>query len=306
MEMKEIIGFIGLGEMGKWMALNIARKGFPLLVHDNRNKAAMRELVSNGAESTDHLSELGRRCSWVFLSLPDSTVVDAVVFGSGGLSSELRKKDIIIDCGTTDPFFTKEASVTLRKKGISFIDAPVSGMQSRAKDATLTIMVGGDRKAYLKVHRVLRAMGKQIVYLGKSGSGQLTKMANNVLFNISCAAMAEILPMTSKLGLDPKKVRSVVTEGTGQSFGFDFFSPLVFDRNFIPGYPMERAYKDMLMAIKVSSEHRIPMPLTFAAMQTYQMALSEGYGTENKGAMVKVWERVLGVEVGGKVSRRNS
>ena len=135
------------------------------------------------------------------------------------------------------------------------------------------------------------------MYLGASGNGQLAKMTNNVLYDISCAAMAEILPMATKMGLDPEKICSVVRAGTGQSYGFDVFSCLVLDRNFKLGYPMKSAYKDMVNAIELASKHKIPLPMTSAAMNTYQMALCQGLGEENKGAMVKVWEKALKVKV---------
>ena len=161
-------------------------------------------------------------------------------------------------------------------------------------------MVGGDEGACAAVRRLLEAMAETIVYMGASGNGQLMKMTNNVLFNISCAAMAEILPLAARMGLDPEKVCSVVRTGTGQSYGFDFFAPLVLDRNFMPGYPMESAYKDMSTVMEISSTYKLPIPVTAAAVHTYQMALAEGLGGENKGAMTKVWEKIMGVKVTSK------
>jgi 3-hydroxyisobutyrate dehydrogenase-like beta-hydroxyacid dehydrogenase len=290
------IGFIGLGQMGKWMALNLIRKDFSLLVYDLR-KEAMDNLGKQGARTAENLFEIPKQCSCIILSLPDTSVVESVLFAKDGLKPGLKKGDIIIDCGTTHPLFTRQTSALLKKEGIIFIDAPVSGMESRAKEGTLTIMVGGEEEMYLKIHPFLEAMAKTIVYMGASGNGQLAKMTNNVLFNISCAAMAEILPMATKMGLDPEKICSVVRTGTGQSCGFDFFSPLILDDNFTPGYPMKSAYKDMATVMEISNEYQIPLPVTAATMQTYQMALAQGLGGENKGAMTKVWEKTLGVKV---------
>ena len=294
--METDVGFIGLGQMGKWMALNLIHKGFPLLVYDLR-KEAMEDLVKHGARAAENLSEIANQCTCIILSLPDTSVVESVLFGKGGLKPELKAGHTIIDCGTTHPLFTRQTSALLKKEGIVFIDAPVSGMESRAKEGTLTIMVGGEEDTYLKIHPLLEAMAKTIVYMGASGNGQLAKMTNNVLFNISCAAMAEILPMATKMGLDPEKICSVVRTGTGQSYGFDFFSPLVLDDNFTPGYPMKSAYKDMATVMEISNEYQIPLPVTSATMQTYQIALAQGLGGENKGAMIKVWEKALGVKV---------
>ena len=297
--MESYVGFIGLGEMGRWMALNALSKGFPLMVHDLKNERT-RELVKQGAKAAHGLSEIASRCHWIVLSLPDASVVESVIFGSDGLKTNLKGGDIIMDCGTTSPLFTRQTSAVLKEDGVTFLDAPVSGMEARAKEGTLTIMVGGDEDAYLKICPLLKAMGKNVLYMGASGNGQLAKMTNNVLFNISCSAMAELLPLATKMGLDPEKVCSVVRTGTGQSFGFDFFSPHVLEGNFKPGYPMQSAYKDMAAVMEVAAKYQIPLPVTCSALQTYQMALSQGLGRENKGAMIKVWERLLGVTVRGK------
>lgn len=298
--MKKDVGFIGLGQMGKRMATNLLRKGYALWVYDIR-KEAMDELAGQGAGAAQNLSQLGRRCNRIFLSLPDPSVVEPVIFGDEGLKTGLEAGDIIIDCGTTHPVFTEKTAAILKEKNIEFIDAPVSGTESRAEDGTLTIMVGGHEPAYQTIYPLLEAMGRTIVYVGNSGKGQLAKMINNVLYNISCAAMAEVLPMAAKLGLDPETICSIVRTGTGQSYGFDSFSALALEGNFESGYPMISAYKDMATVMELSNQHRLPLPVTSGALQTYQMALAQGLGSENKGAMIKVWEHIFGV----KVRKRN-
>ena len=297
--MKKEVGFIGLGEMGKWMALNILKNGFTLWAYDLRREA-VEEVAKRGAKRPHDLTEIGHRCNRIVFSLPDAAVVESVLFGLDGLRNCLEPGDIIIDCSTTSPLFARRASAILSEQDVYFMDAPVSGMEKGAKEGTLTIMAGGDEDTYRTIYPLLETMGKAIVYLGASGNGQLAKMTNNVLYDISCAAMAEILPMAAKMGLDPEKICSVVRTGTGQSYGFDVFSPLVLDRNFKPGYPMKTAYKDMANAIELASKYQIPLPVTSAAMNTYQMALCQGLGGENKGAMVKVWEKALGVTVSRK------
>ena len=144
---------------------------------------------------------------------------------------------------------------------------------------------------------VLRAMGSTILYMGKSGNGQLCKMANNVLFNISCAAMAEMLPLAVKAGLDAKDLCKVVSSGTGQSYGFDFFSKSALKNDFSKGYPMAKAYKDMATVMEVARKYKAILPVATGALRTYDMALAQGLGALNKGAMVKVWEKKLGVEI---------
>lgn len=296
--MRETVGFIGLGAMGKGMALNVLKGGYPLRVYDIRQQP-VDELVANGAQAAESIRDLGGRCTWIVLVLPDTSVVESVLFGPDGLKPALGSGHIVIDCGTTHPVSTRQTASVFRKGGIGFLDAPVSGMKSRAEAGTLTMMVGGEKAVYRKVHPLLKTMGERIVYMGPSGNGQLTKMANNILLNISCAAMAEILPAAVKMGLDPEKICSVISAGTGQSYGFDFFSRLVLRRNFERGYPMQKAYKDMEAIAEIAARHQIPLPVTSAALQTYRMALDQGLGNENKGAMIKVWETAMGVEVRG-------
>jgi 3-hydroxyisobutyrate dehydrogenase-like beta-hydroxyacid dehydrogenase len=231
------------------------------------------------------------------MSLPDTQVVEKVLFGQKGMIQGLSPGSIVVDLSTIHYLATLRIEERLRAKGVIFIDAPVSGMEARAKEGTLTVMGGGEPKTFEKIHPVLEAIGNNIVYMGKTGNGQLTKLVNQLLFNMSCAAMAEILPMAVKLGLDPEAVCQVVTTGTGRTFALEFFTPHILENNFKPGYPLISAYKDMESAAEISSQTKIPLPVFAAAMQTYQLALAQGLGKENKGAMIKVWEKVLGVEV---------
>ena len=296
--MKEKVGVIGLGAMGSGMARNILKGGFPLWVYDLCPET-LHELVARGAQAAEDITDIGERCDWIVFALPDASVVESVLFGTDGLKPALKPGHILIDCGTSHPVFAQQAAETLHKAGIAFLDAPVSGMPSGAEAGTLTVMVGGDENAYNTVTPLLETIGETIVHMGPAGNGQLAKITNNVLYNISCAAMAEVLPMAAKMGLDSEKICSVVSSGTGQSYGFDFFSPLILQRNFTPGYPMQSAYKDMATIMEIANQQQIPLPVTTATMQTYQMALAQNLGAENKGAMIKVWESLLGVEVKG-------
>ena len=293
--MKQTVGFIGLGSMGRHMAANVCRK-FRTLVFDLRLEVA-RDLKNKGATVAHNLTDIAQSCNTILLSLPDETVVDEVVFGDGGLFENIGNEQVVVDCGTTHPEFTRKTASQLESKGAAFLDAPVTGMESRAIDGTLTVMVGGQEKAYLFVEPILQCMGSLVLHMGNSGSGQLTKMTNNVLYNIACAAMAEMLPLATKLGLDPDKVRQVVNTGSGQSFGFDYFSQRALEGVFTEGYPMGSAFKDMKTVMENADSMQVPIPVASAAMQTYKMALARGFSDESKGAMIKVWEQVMGVSV---------
>jgi len=294
--MQPRVGFIGLGEMGKWMALNVAKAGFPLTVYDLRPEP-VRELTKQGAVAAASLREVAEKSDYLLLSLPDTEVVEPLLLGEKGLIKDLSSGRIVVDTSTIHYHATLRIEKALRIKGITFIDAPVSGMETRAKEGTLTLMVGGDPEALEKVRPILNAVGNNIVYMGKSGNGQLTKLINQLFLNISAAATAEILPMATKLGLDPEAVYKVVSTGTGRTFAFEFFTPNILENDFTHGYPMIKAYKDMICAAEISAREKIPLPVFAGAMQTYQLALAQGLGHENKGAMIKVWEKALGVEV---------
>jgi 3-hydroxyisobutyrate dehydrogenase-like beta-hydroxyacid dehydrogenase len=292
------IGFIGLGQMGRWMARNLLKAGFDLTVFDI-DAGAMGFLVERGARAARNPAELAGLVDWVFLSLPDTAVVEQVIFGRvherRGLVHGARHGLIIVDCSTTAYLPTVGFARRLGQQGLGYADAPVSGMAARARDGMLTVMFGGDLSIFEAVRPALEAIGSQVLYMGEAGSGQLTKLVNQLLFNISVAAIAEVLPMAVKLGLDPEKVLQVVTSSTGQSFGADFFGPRILEGRFDEGYPLQSAYKDMVSAAEICAHEGIPLPLVHAAITTYQMALAEGYGDEDKGAMIKVFERLLDV-----------
>ena len=294
--MPKKVGFVGLGTMGKWMALNLLKKAPPLYVFDLRSEA-VEELRSHGARAARSLHEIGERCDRIILCLPDATVVEKAIFSADGLKRTLRPGMTIIDCSTTDTLFAQSTERKLRKKEVVFLDAPIAGMAAKVREGRLTIMVGGDHSAFESNRSLLETMGNNIVYMGGPGNGQLTKTLNNVLLNISCAAMSEILPLAVKMGIAPEEFCSVIMNSSGQSYGFDFFAPLVLKRDFGPGYSLANAYKDMVNLAKISTQYQIPLPVASATMQTYQMALDSGYDQDNKGAMIKVWESMLGVKV---------
>jgi len=294
--MKPEIGFVGLGKMGKWMAINLIKAGFPLKFFARR-KEVVEEVTSHGGKPLPTLRDLARESSWIIFCLPDTETVETVLFGKEGMSDVLQPGQVVIDCGTIHPLSTRKIAQSLMGRGIPFLDAPVSGMEARAKDGALTIMVGGEEAVFQQVRPALEAMGNKIIYAGASGNGQMMKMVNNVMFDIHCAALAELLALAVKVGLNAEQVCAVLRSGTGQCFALDFFSPLILEGNFGPGYPMADAYKDMVHAVEISSAQSIPLPVTAATMVTYQMALDQGLGKENKGAMIKVWEKVLRVQV---------
>ena len=288
------IGFIGLGQMGKPMALNLLNSGAQVSVH-SADTSAYPALRQAGASPVDRAVDLAD-ADVVFLCLPHGDAVREVLFGSDGLAARMRPGQTVVDTSTIAYNTTLEVAAALRQAGIDFVDAPVSGMEARAVDGTLTVMCGGERSVFDRVEPLLRHMGNQILFMGPAGSGQLTKLINQLLFDINCAGLAEILPMAVKMGLDPDQVATVVNSGTGRSYASEFFVPRMLKGGFSSGYPMKHAYKDLVSAAELGARLCIPMPVLAAATATYQTALLEGHGELDKGAMLRPFEDLLGVQ----------
>jgi 3-hydroxyisobutyrate dehydrogenase-like beta-hydroxyacid dehydrogenase len=294
-QMMPQIGFIGLGQMGKWMALNFLRAGYQASVYDIDSRAAG-FLVEHGAEACQTPAHMAKQCEVVFLSLPDTDVVEQTIFGETGIVHAVPKELLIVDLSTISYLRTVDMAAKLRPLNIFFCDAPVSGMESRAKEGSLTIMVGGPKKIFDRLCPLLEIIGNTVLHMGPVGSGQLTKLVNQLLFDINAAGLAEVLPMAAKLGLDPVKVCRIITTGTGRSFAAEFFTPLALEDTFDEGYPLQHAYKDLASAAEIGARHKIPLPLTQATTNIFQLALAQGLGHESKGALIKVFEKILGVE----------
>ena len=285
------IAFIGLGTMGKYMALNLIKSGELIVVSDVVDKA-FAEFMEKGVAATTTVAETAK-ADVIFLSLPNTEIVQNVI---GGLLPHLHEGQIIVDLSTIKYNATVELRKTLDEAGVEFLDAPVSGMESRAKDGTLTVMCGGKEEIFDKVKHYFDYIGNKVLYMGGSGAGQLTKLINQLLFDINAAALAEILPMSVKMGLDSEKIGQVVNSGTGRSYASEFFIPHVLKNSFHNGYPMRSAYKDLVSAAELGANLGIPMPVLAATTATYQQALLKGLGDNDKGGMIKVFEDQLGVQ----------
>ena len=296
------IGFIGLGQMGKHMAMNMLKSGAELTVTDLK-KDVFPQFEQKGVRTTANLAEVAQ-ADIVFLSLPGTQAVQDVLVGRNGIMDKLGKGQIVVDLSTMSYTATLELAKRLEARGVSFLDAPVSGMESRAQEGTLTVMCGGSEKVLETVRPFLNCIGNKILYMGGTGSGQLTKLINQLLFDINAAALAEVLPMAVKLGLDPEKVGQVVNSGTGKSYASEFFLPRILKNSFSDGYAMKHAYKDLVSGAEISANLCIPMPVLGAATATYQAALLKGYGDQDKGAMIRVFEELLGVAYRDSSSRK--
>ncbi|GLC96781.1 2-hydroxymethylglutarate dehydrogenase [Cupriavidus sp. TA19] len=291
---RTIVGFVGLGQMGKPMALNLLHADTDLRV-TSKVRDAYPALQAAGATTAESLAGIAD-ARIVFLSLPGTAAVMDVLFGEGGLTSLLRPGAVVVDTSTMEHGATLDIHSRLAAASIAFLDAPVSGMQSRAEAGTLTVMCGGAKEAFETVKPWLERMGNNILYMGDAGSGQLTKLVNQLLFDINCAALAEILPMARRMGLDAEKIASVINSGTGRSYASEFFLSRILARHFSDGYPLQAAYKDLVSAAELGARHCIPMPVLAAATATYQMSLLTGHGASDKGSMTRFFEDMLAVQ----------
>jgi 3-hydroxyisobutyrate dehydrogenase-like beta-hydroxyacid dehydrogenase len=281
--------------MGKPMAMNIVKKsGAEVAVHAV-DQGCYEEMRRAGADTVAQAHEL-RDAEVIILCLPSGDVVRSVLLGKQGLLARLEAGQMIIDTSTIDYSTTLELNEALSAAGVEFLDAPVSGMEARAIEGTLTVMCGGDRETFNRAESILQCFGNNILYMGGAGSGQLTKLINQLLFDINCAALAEILPMAVKMGLDAQKVGSVVNSGTGRSYASEFFVPRILKNDFSSGYPLRHAYKDLVSAAELGARRCVPMPVLAAATATYQAALLNGHGALDKGSMILPFEELLGVK----------
>ena len=288
------IACIGLGVMGKYMALNMVKSGELAVVCDVTDRAFLEFKEAGVCATRDTTAAAG--ADIIFLSLPNTAVVRSVI---RDLVPHMHAGQIIVDLSTIKYNATLELHEQLGEAGIEFLDAPVSGMESRAKDGTLTVMCGGKEAVFERVRPYFSYIGTKVLYMGTAGAGQLTKLINQLLFDINAAALAEILPMSVKMGLDCEKVGQVVNSGTGRSYASEFFIPNILKDSFRNGYSMRNAYKDLVSAAELGGSLGIPMPVLAAATSTYQMALCKGLGDNDKGGMIKVFEELLDVRFRG-------
>jgi len=290
------IGYIGLGLMGKSIARNILRAGFPLVVH-NRSRAAVDELVAEGASSANSPKEVAGQVEVVFTNLPDSPDVEKVALGENWIIEGARQGLIMVDNSTIKPATARMIAEKLKEKGVFSLDAPVSGGDIGAKNATLTIMVGGEAEALEKVMPVFQAIGKTITHVGDAGAGQVAKAANQIMVAAQMVAMGELLVFSKKAGVDPRKVVDAIKAGAAQCWALDIKPPRLFEGNRRPGFKSYMQLKDMKIVLDTAKEYNAPISATEENTKFYQMMIEQGLGELDNSAVVGVIEKLAGVEI---------
>ncbi len=273
----EIIGFIGLGTMGKPMALNLIKAGYSLLIYDI-DVESINDLVSKGARASSSVAEIGRQCNVVITMLPEARHVQEVVLAKGGLIDHLSKGTLFIDMSSIAPQTSKLIAEKLSEKGCYVLDAPVSGGPAGAESGTLSIMVGGNQQAWEKGLPILEVLGKKIVYMGEAGSGQLTKLCNQILIAVNLQAVIEAFALAAKSGLNLLKVREVLSGGAAGSKVLEMHGLKIIERTFDqPAFKLKLHRKDLAAAIETANHIGVPLAATELVISKMDEAIALGY-----------------------------
>ena len=291
------VGYIGLGIMGKSMARNIMKAGYPVVVH-NRSRESVNELVAEGATEAHSPAEVADQVDVVFTNLPDSPDVELVALGQQGIIEGGQKGLIYVDNSTIKPATARYVGEKLAEKGIIMLDAPVSGGDVGALNGTLTIMLGGPEEALEKVLPVLEAMGKTITHVGGLGDGQIAKAANQIMVAAQMVAMGELLILAQKAGANPEKVVEAIRGGAAGCWTLDNKPQRLFAGNRQPGFKAYMQAKDLGIVMDTAKEYGIPLPSAAVHTQLFNAMLEMGMRDLDNSAVLGVIEKLAGTELG--------
>ena len=290
------IGFIGLGIMGKPMSKNLLKEGYELVIMD-RNPAVLNEVAALGAEVVDTPRAVAEKTDIIITMLPNSPHVKDAVLGENGVIDGAKSGAILIDMSSIAPLVSREIAAKLLEKGVEMLDAPVSGGEPKAIDGTMSVMVGGKKPIFDKCYPIMDAMAGSVVYTGDIGAGNTTKLANQIVVALNIAAMSEALVLATKAGVEPELVYQAIRGGLAGSTVLDAKAPLVFDREFEPGFRIELHIKDLGNVLETSHELGVSLPLTASVMEIMQALKADGKGNLDHSALVQYYEKVNKVEV---------
>lgn len=294
------LGFIGLGIMGKPMAKNLLNAGMKLMVSDLNNDA-VNELVNMGAEQGTY-AEIGAQCDIVITMLPNGQIVQDVLFGPEGVAENLVSGKHVCDMSSVSPEQSRECYRKLKKIGVGFLDAPVSGGETGAIRGTLAIMCGGDASDFETLKPVFGILGSSAERIGDSGSGSVTKLANQVIVNLNIATVSEALVFATKAGVDPMRVYMAIRGGLAGSAVLDAKAPLICSRNFEPGGKISINRKDIKNVLDTAHEIDVPMPFTAQLFEVQQALKVDGLMNEDHAAYVRYFEKLAGVEAKSNIT----
>jgi len=293
---KPVIGFIGLGIMGKPMSYNLLRAGYPLVVY-NRTKAKVEEMVKEGAQAAKNPKEVGEKSEVVITMLPDSPEVEEVILGEKGVLEGVERGKIVIDMSSIDPLSTRKIGEALSLKEVEMLDAPVSGGEEGAIKGELSIMVGGKKEIFDKCFPIFQVLGKTINYMGELGSGEVTKLVNQIIVALNLAALSEAFTLGAKAGLKVETMYQAIRDGMAGSKVMDMKVPRFQERDFTPGFKIDLHLKDLKNALNTALRMKVSLPFTGVVEQVMVALSGEGEGEKDHGAIIKFWEELSQVEV---------
>ena len=286
---KKRLGYIGLGKMGKPMAINLLNAGYPLIVH-NRSQGKVQELVRLGAQAARSPSQVAADSDVVFTNLPDTPDVLEVVLGKDGIIEGAHEGLIYIDNSTIKPSASREIYAALKLLGVSCLDAPVSGGDIGAQQGTLAIMVGGDAETLEEVMPILQVLGKTITHVGGPGSGQVAKAANQIMVAAQMVAMSELLIFAQKAGADPRKVVEAIKGGAAQCWTLDVKPQRLFAGNREPGFRSALQAKDLNIIMETAREYGLSLPSAALDAQLYAALCAMDLGELDNSGVISVIE----------------
>jgi len=296
--MAEAVGFIGLGNMGRPMALNLAKHGFPLVVHDV-DPTKVEPLRARGATVADSPEAVAAASDRTISMVETTAQAEAVITGERGIIRTARSGHIVISMSTIDPLAARRLGDALAARGVAMLDAPVSGGTERAISGELSVIVGGAPETFEACRDLFKAMGSRIFHVGGLGQGLAMKLVNNMLVQVNMVAVAEALVLGVKSGLDPKTIYEVVRVSTGTSSAFERGAARMLGRDFSPGGTVDISFKDQELETGFAKQLGAPLLLANVSQQVYQMARAAGLGKQDGSAIIQVLERLAGVKVGG-------
>ena len=291
----ERIGFIGLGIMGAPMASNLCKAGYPPAVYD-LNPTAVQRLTAQGSRELPP-SAMGAECDVLFTILPNGSVVDSVLFGPDGAAADLRPGSLVVDMSSVTPEESRSFSTRLKDRGVGFLDAPVSGGEPKAIDGTLAFMVGGSQDDFQRAWPYFQAMGASALLVGPCGCGSTAKLANQIIVNLTIAAVSEALVLATKAAADPEKVYQAIRGGLAGSTVLDVKAPMMLARNFVPGGKISINLKDIKNVMSSAHAMDVPLPLTAQLLEIMQSLKVGGHLDDDHAGIVQYFERLAGVEV---------
>jgi 3-hydroxyisobutyrate dehydrogenase len=296
---KERIGFIGLGIMGAPMAENLLKAGYSVTVH-NRTRSKEEPLASKGAEVAASPAEVASHSDTVITIVPDTPDVEKVLLGGNGVVEQARPGLLVIDMSTISPEKTREMARALGEKGSEMLDAPVTGGDVGARQATLTIMAGGSQEAFERAKPVLEAMGKRVHHVGPSGAGQALKLCNQILCAVNMVGLCEALSLAHRSELDLDQFIEVLGSGAGGSWALSNLGPMMVKRELGPAFMVRLMQKDLNLAQEQARQLHIPISGTSLAQQFFRGLEASQEGDLGTQAMIRIYEKLGDFELGGK------